>query len=402
MNARAPEAVIISSGSEVVSLAVADAAHRAAIPYVVIALVPHSVLRGAPGCTSLVDLSAERGDWDRLRSRFLEALAQVWQAGRRPLALFPTEDGSLRLINECRDDVLAYGEFSRARALRMGGVDKAEVVDCVNRAGLSQGIARSLVLEQPQDAEAALQSLGLDAVIKPALKPLDMDLSGLGGHGIKVVTRQGAEEPSQLVQRLAAAWPLSERWIAQPRLQVGPGLERSVCAVRSAQQFQACQVQEQAKYPSMGGTAYWVSMDPRQDLVAPAAQLMQTLDVIGMSELSFLPDAQGEGQMIEFNPRPWLQLSLVEQAGFPIVACAAAALRQQPPLEIPGSLGDADWMQAERMALAFLSRELSLPSLLRAGRALLRPSTTLGGYGSRVPHARRRLALRSLRKLLGR
>ncbi|MGM9516608.1 hypothetical protein ACS5PK_20340 [Roseateles sp. DB2] len=399
----APEAVIISSGSEVVSLAVAEATQRAGLPYAVIALVPQSVLRGAPGCTALVDLSGERGDWQRLRSSFLKALAQVWQTARRPLAIFPTEDGSLRLINECRDDVLAYGEFSRSRALRMGGVDKAEVVEQVNRAGLSRGIARSLVLEQPEDALSAFDALGIDAVIKPALKPLDMDLSGMGGHGIKVITRQDAsEEPRQIVQRLATAWPLSQRWIAQPRLKVGPGLERSVCASRGASRIQACQVQEQAKYPRMGGTAFWVSMDRRRDLIPAATELMQTLDVVGLCELSYLPDADGQGQMIEFNPRPWLQLGLVEHAGFPIVAAAAAALRHVPQGEVRQDWHEADWLQPERMMLALLAGELSPLALIGAGCVMFKSSTTLGGYGSRIPRARSRLARRSLRKLLGR
>lgn len=399
MSAIAPEALIVSSGSEVVSLAVAEALHAAVIPYAVISLVPDSVLRGAPGCTALVDLSGELASWPRLRDAFLRALASNRPRGSQRLAIFPTEDGSLRLLNECRDEVLEHGEFSRARNLRLGGVDKAEVVERLEQVGLTEGIARSLVLAHPQEALHAFGVLGQDAVIKPALKPLDMDLSGLGGRGSKVITRSGANEtPAQVIARLSKAWSLSERWIAQPRLSVGPGIERSVCAVRFAGQSAFCQVQEQAKFPRMGGTAYWVSMDTRDDLVPAAGKLMEALDVVGMSELSYLPDPYGSGAMIEFNPRPWLQLSLVEAAGFPIVARAVAALAGRPWVQRDHVLTAADWIQPERMALAMLAGEISPGTFLRMAGRMCRASTTLGGYGSRLPKARSRLLARSVRK----
>ncbi len=403
MSAIAPEALIVSSGSEVVSLAVAGALHAAAIPYAVVSLVPDSVLRGVPGCTDLIDLSGELANWPRLRSAFLRALDSNRPPSRQRLAIFPTEDGSLRLLNECRDEVLDHGEFSRARSLRLGGVDKAEVAERLEQVGLTDGIARSVVLAHPHEARQALDLLGADAVIKPALKPLDMDLSGLGGHGSKVITQSGPDEtPEQIIARLGKAWLLSERWIAQPRLRVGPGVERSVCAVRVAERSAFCQVQEQAKFPRMGGTAYWVSMDARDDLVPAAGQLMQALDVVGLSELSYLPGPQGDGLMIEFNPRPWLQLSLVEYAGFPIVARAVSALAGRPWPQKDDALRAADWIQPERMALALLAGELSPTACVRMAGHMCRASTTLGGYGSHLPKARRRLLARSVRKAFGR
>lgn len=403
MSVIAPEALIVSSGSEVVSLAVAEALHAAAIPFGVVSLVPDSILRDVPGCTALVDLSGELSSWPRLRDAFLRSLASHRPPGHPRLAIFPTEDGSLRLLNECRDEVLEHGEFSRARGLRLGGVDKAEVVERLEQVGLTEGIARSLVLTHPEDARHALDALGHDAVIKPALKPLDMDLSGLGGRGSKVITRSHADEaPEQVIARLSKAWSLSERWIAQPRLRVGPGIERSVCAVRFAGQSAFCQVQEQAKFPRMGGTAYWVSMDVRRDLMPAAGQLMEALDVVGMSELSYLPDQTGSCAMIEFNPRPWLQLSLVESAGFPIVARAVAALTGRPWSQRDDALRAADWIQPERMALALLAGELSPVAFLRMAARMCHSSTTLGGYGSRLPKARRRLLARSVRKAFGR
>lgn len=396
-----PELLIVSGGSEVAGLAVAKAAGAAAIPYAVFSLVPNSVLRDVQGCTSLVDLSPLRGDWNRLRDGFLQALAGLARSGPMPLAILPTEDGSLRLLNECRDEVLRHGDFPRARALLMGGVDKAEVVELAARQGITDGMAASRVMDGPSEATAAMDEFGDDVVFKPALKPLDMDLSGMGGHGEKVVTRYDVgESRGNVVERLRKAWPLSLRWIAQPRLRTGAGLERSVCAVRGTE-VRACQVIEQAKYPRMGGTAYWVSTEQRADLVPSAVKLMDALDVVGICELSYLPDAAGRGQLIEFNPRPWLQVGLVEHAGFPIVAETVAVLRGEGCTSALPDLDACDWLQLERMGLALLAGQCSLRELGRMLPLAFRRSTTIGGYGDALPSTRRHLAMRGIRKVFG-
>jgi predicted ATP-grasp superfamily ATP-dependent carboligase len=401
MSPQSPDLLIISGGSEVAGLAVAEAARAAAIPYAVFSLVPHSVLRDAPGCTAWVDLSSSRGDWSRLRDGFLQALASLGRLSSSRLAILPTEDGSLRLLNECRDEVLAYGDFPRARALRMGGVDKAEVVELALRQGITGGLAASRVVDDPSEAGAAMDEFGEDTVFKPALKPLDMDLSGMGGHGAKVVTRYDVRESRNgVAERLRKAWPLSRRWIAQPRLCTGGGLERSVCAVRG-RDVHACQVVEQAKYPRMGGTAYWVSTEPHSDLMPSAEKLMQALDIVGICELSYLPDAAGRSHLIEFNPRPWLQVGLVEHAGFHIIAETVAALRGESCTTAPPNLDACDWLQPERMGLALLAGQCSLREFGSMLPLVFRRSTMIGGYGSALPKARQRLAVRAIRRMLG-
>lgn len=396
MSQRAPELVILSGGSEVAALAVAAAAAKANIPYAVFSLVSKSVLQGAPGCVGWEDLSQHLGQWPQLRDAFLTALARANRHGVASLALLPTEDGGLRLLNECRNDVLAYGEFPRARALRMGGVDKAEVVELAEHLGVTQGMARSIVLNEPTQAGTAMDALGADVVFKPALKPISMDLSSMGGQGAKVVTRRPTESTPQLLQRLYAAWPLSQRWIAQPRLRTGAGLERSVCAVRGAG-VRACQVVERGKYPHMGGTAYWVSTEQRRDLIPSAQALLEALDIVGICELSYLPDVAGMSLMIEFNPRPWLQVGLVERAGLPIISETMTALRGGT-IGAGGEIIDSDWLQLERMGLALLAGQATW----RAWQQVFKPATTIAGWDGVWPSARRQLLRRMLGRLLGR
>jgi predicted ATP-grasp superfamily ATP-dependent carboligase len=401
MTSQLPQVVIVSGGSEVVGLALADAANRSAIPYAVISLVPRSLLRKAPGCVAWVDLHPHLGSQRGLRDKFMDALSKLSKKAGQRLAILPTEDGSLRLLNEDRDEVLPFGEFSRARSLRMGGVDKAEVVALAERLKITEGLVPSMVLHEPDDALSALHAYGQDAVFKPALKPLDMDLSAMGAGGLKVVSVSHVHEsPEQLLARLRKAWHMSERWIAQPRLKVGENLERSVCAVRNGA-VRACQVVERAKHPRMGGTAYWVSTEQRRDLIPVATRLLDALDVLGICEMSYLPDAKGVSQLIEFNPRPWLQVDLVERAGFQIVSETIAALAGHRVNSQALQIARCDWLQPERAVLAALSGQLPFRQL----KSMLSPSvvrsTVFAGYSTAVPGARGQFLSRLVRKLVG-
>lgn len=397
------ELLIVSGGSEIVSLALAEAAYLAGIPYAVFALVPHSLLQGVPGCVAFVELAPLLGAWPALGDGFLHALARLERSDAAPLAILPTDDGSLRLLNECRDQVLRYGEFPRARSLQMGGLDKAEVLEMAISKGVDASLAPSSILVNVEETVTAFEVFGTDAVFKPALKPIDMDLSGMGGRGEKVITRRDKDESLASVQaRLQRAWGLSERWIAQPRLQVGAGIERSVCAIRSAVgTIRACQVVEQAKYPQIGGTAYWVATESCRDLVPQAESLLAALDVVGVCELSYLPDAVGRGQMIELNPRPWLQIGLLEHAGYSAITSTVAALRGYEIEVLPLEPLSREWVQLERAILALFSRSVTLHQFGRLLASACRPTTLVAGYGSHFPQVRRRMLMKNILRLFG-
>jgi len=399
MKQRPVELVILSAGSEIVSLAIAEAAWNASIPYAIFSLVPHSILSRAPGCVEFQDLSYLFGQWDKLRSALLKGLEDLSGTAASRLAILPSDDGSLRLLNEWRDDVLLFGEFSRTRAIKMGGVDKAEVVELLTTKGMNEISSLNQVICSPSEAYPCMDRFGPDTVFKPALKPLNMDLAGLGGHGLKVVTQTQAQESQRsVILRLEKAWATSERWIAQPRLEVGPGVERSVCATRG-RSIHACQVTEKAKYPKVGGTALWVTTDEKTELIAPASQLLHELDMVGICELSYLPDNKGHYQLIELNPRPWLQVGLLEFAGFPVIAQTVSTLRGSEKAFQTPNIRQCDWINLERTLLAVVSGHISYREVLGATARLFRSNTTLGGYSSRFPGMKSRLLKRSTLKI---
>jgi hypothetical protein len=401
MNIEPPDFLIVSGGSEIVGLALAEAAKMAGKRYVVLSLVANSILRDTPECAGIVDLSHLLHNWDALREKFIGTLSKLSNLAACRLPIFPTEDGGLRLLNECRDEVLKYGEFSRARALRMGGLDKAEIIEFASTKWGGTCVSTSIVLDDPTQAPAAIERLGLDAVFKPALKPIHMDLSPLGNSGTKIVTRQHhSESINSIVTRLSNAWAISERWIAQPRFNTGPNRERSVCAVRDLyDHIQARQVIEKAKYPSTGGTAYWVCLDEHEDLLPSATRIMDAFEIIGICELSYLPDAQGVAHLIEFNTRPWLQIGLVERSGFPIVASSIAALNGSKIDRTTTGDEYFQWMQLERFLAALVNGECSARRAMEFVNGLTKKNTTVAGFGSSLPGIRWRLLARFIQKL---
>lgn len=405
MNKSNAELIIITGGSEVTSLAIANAAMKAGIPYAVFSLVKDSLLRKSPNCVAWLDLHPFISNHLKLREKFLYGLDTITISQKTKVAILPTEDGGLRILNEFRDDVLLNAEFSRARHLRMGGIDKAEAAEAIINAGGIEGIAPTLILNNPNEAIDAFHTLGRNCIFKPALKPLDMDLSGLGPRGIKVITQKHHHEsPDDVIKRLEKAWSTSQRWVAQPRLLTGANLERSVCTVRGNDHINACQVIERAKFPKIGGTALWVATERKKDLIPSATRLLQAMDVIGICELSYLPDASGSAHMIEFNTRPWLQTELIQSHCFPIITDTIATLRGQTPPPAPLSINymNGDWIQIERAALAAAALQMNPTQFIKLSFQSIKRSTIIAGYSNTPPCTRVQMAKRSLKKAIPR
>lgn len=393
--------IIVSGGSEIVSLAIAEAAEKSGIRYAVISLVENSIFEKHSKCFYFKSVAPLLGCWNQLSESFLNELDSIKLKTCAEIVLFPSEDGSLRLLNELRDEILKRATFSRARALEMGGVDKAEVIEHLEKFSLSSREHDAQVISSPNDALEAIEAFGTDAIFKPALKPLNMDLSGLGRGGIKVITRHTSDESSiSIVKRLQNAWGLSERWVAQPRLKFGPGMERSVC-LASGKYVQACQVTEQLKHPRMGGTALWVKTDKKNNLVSQATTITQALDCVGICEVSFLPGADNNYRLVELNPRPWLQVGLIDFAGFNIIATSVAALLNSDEIDKEVEVNIKSWVHLERIIISIIQGGVAIDDMIPLIKEILSRDTIIAGYSSSLPKMKSRLMARNFRKLLG-
>lgn len=387
-----PDLAVLSGGSETTAFAVVEAALAAGMQPAVLATSPCSLLKGLPGIHSFTALEGDT------RERVLKSLLAALSALRcsSPLAILPTEDDGLWLLNELRTRLPAYIRFSRAERLVLGGLDKAELFEALVNAGLEGYAAPTMTLLTPENYFAACTRLGSDCIVKPAFKPWR---GMVGRHGIKVVTREHAgESDREVMRRLTALWPLCPRWVAQGRLRPLEGSERSVCIVRGSGEVRGCEVRERLKYPLMGGTAVWVESVPQQILTAVAHRIAEAVGLIGICELSFLADASGAPRLIELNTRPWLQVQLVEESGFPIVAHTVRALRGEP-------LGAADrpttphqWLQPERWLIAAWRGDRALAfKAIRAFLASPRHMRVWSIWSSRIPGAKRRWVVKLIR-----
>jgi len=347
------KAVILSGGAEIVSAAVAEALEAADIPYAVVALVKGSILRRS-GAVSFFDLSGLSGNPLVLRDRLLDCLIELRSKTSGKLVVFATEDGGLRCLNEFSEDVQKVAEFPRARALRYGGLDKAELFMFLSGSAAASHIPATEILSDPKEADAALERLGEDAIFKPALKPWDMELRGM--DGAKVVTRNdSSERRSDLLRRLARAWPLSQRWVAQSRLSPYEEGERGVWSVRGEEHFMSVQFVERWKYPAQGGTGCWVQTRTGDDLLSAAESILHAIDYVGLSELPFLKDAHGVPRLLEVNARAWLQEALAEKSGLPMIRASFELLSGAPWSSVQATPRETTWINIERALLAALS-----------------------------------------------
>lgn len=347
---QAVTAVILSGGSEVISVAIAEALESKGTPYAVLSLVRHTLLKNARGCVSITDLSDAIGDLGRLRERMLDALTQLRESAGRRLVIFATEDGGLRCLNEFSGDVLKVAEFPRARLLRYGGLDKAELFRFLAKTPAARYIPATEIIDDFEAAEGVLLRLGADAVFKPALKPLDMDLRSM--RGAKVVTRASTTESmGSLLRRLNEAWGLSKEWVVQTRLQPYENGERGTWAVRGTSGLAPIEFVERWKYPKQGGTGCWVET-VRGETFFPAAQtILDSIDYFGLAELPFLRGADGQGRLLEINARAWLQVGLAERSGLAVVARTLRLFESVEP-EPQAPLQPTTWINVERAVAA--------------------------------------------------
>lgn len=358
------DVVVISGGAESAAVSVVEACLRAGFGTSAIAMRRNSLLRAFRGLVRLDVL--EHAAPDVLADMLLQRLEML--AGPRGLAVVPTEDDGLFLLNRLHGRLPRNVRFARARALAMGGLDKAELFAALLRAGLAELVAPTVELSRPDDFPSACAQLGADCIVKPAYKPWR---ASLGPAGLKVICRRGATEPdASVVRRLAAVWGLCPRWIAQQRLHPFDGCERSVGVLRGAGRFAGVEVRERLKHPRDGGTAVWVESSQSSELFGIAETVAAAIDLEGIAELSFLRDARGAPRLLELNTRPWLQVELVERSGFPIVAESVRVLHGGSPSLSHPEVTVHHWLQPERWLMAALTGDRS--AALRGMREFLR------------------------------
>lgn len=390
---------ILSGGSEIISVALVEEFLASGFRPVVIALRRNSLLRGLAKELPFHQLTWPPVDPASTARQLVEALRTFGATEDCPMPVFPTEDGGLRLLLEQRRLIEPWGVFGSASALQLGGLDKAELFSFLDQAGCTDIIAPFRIVTKVTDALEAVAEFVGDAVIKPALKPLSMNMDGMRA---KAVLSRSFGDTQALAKALKAAWHLSDRWIVQPRLQVPSAGETVVWAVRDSMGETHCMVANEVwKFPRDAGTGCWVRVGINPTgLVSKTKTLLEKLRFIGVCEVEFLIDGKNEYRLLEINPRPWLQIGLPFRAGVPMASVAAKALQNEAIETLPAPRS-CSWVNIERLTVAALSGEQGRRwnSITTAWRAW-REASAVAIYDTNLPGIRRRWIMRMLLRLV--
>lgn len=390
---------ILSGGSEIISVALVEEFLANGFRPVIIALRRNSILRGLPNELPFHQLTWPPVDPASTAKQLVVALRTFGATEDCPMPVFPTEDGGLRLLLEQRKVIEPWSVFGSACALQLGGLDKAELFSFLDQAGCTDLIAPFRIATEVTDALGAVAEFLGDAVIKPALKPLSMNMDGMRA---KAVLSKNFGDTQALANALKAAWHLSDRWVIQPRLQAPPAGETVVWAVRDSMGETHCMAANEVwKFPRDAGTGCWVRVALNENgLFTRTKTLLEKLQFIGVCEVEFLIDGKNEYRLLEINPRPWLQIGLSFRAGVPMASVAAKALQKETIETLPAPRY-CSWVNIERLALAVVSGEQgrSWNSITTAWRAW-REATAVAIYDTSLPGIRRRWIMRMLLRLL--
>lgn len=304
-------AVIFSGGSEIVSLSLADTLSFYDVPLIIVTANGQTIIPKTDNVLAIItfDWRGDDGAVDVLNLlKRLEALS----GGHSKLVAFASEDGSLRFLLENSHTLQSLLKIYPKSNLRYGGLDKAEFFSSLSNK--LSCLAESYVFSDFDRLVAFLAQKNSDYIIKPAMKPCSMSLGELGKKVFQY--HAGVRSDLGLLER---SWFISEQWVVQKPLLTGEGAEISWYGARlHSGKIVGMTAREERKYPAMGGSACYVCLVENQRLCELAESVLKACDFIGMAEISFLQDSNGDWKVIELNPRPWLQIGLADTAQPPL------------------------------------------------------------------------------------
>lgn len=365
-------AVIFSGGSEIVSVAIAEALAPAGVPLVVISLGQESILKDVESVMAYCEVTWPPPSLKAGVDQVNDFLNKIGASYPRPWPTFATEDGSLRFLIEAREAMSSHLAIAPgAPHLPNRGLDKAELFQFLAAEGHEEILAPTIPLRSLEEAAQAAERFEYNLVFKPSMKPLSMEMGPLKAKALAI---SRSSESAAVLRQLALAWPIADTWVAQRKLRPGPMGEGVWYGIRTAPGFLlGLTAVERWKYPSFGGTACWVQTASIPILHGHAALILNSLGYEGIAELAFLQDGSGRWRLLELNARPWLQAALATRAGVPLIRYQYEILSGSH-FTVFGKkpVDGVSWVNVERMLLAAVSDTAASPAnkIRRFARAL--------------------------------
>ncbi len=397
-------AVVFSEGAEIITVSIAEELFKFGIPIILFSLGKKSLLYGLKGVINYKELKWPPNKDNEVLNDIVSFFEKIKVFERKLFPVFATGDASLRFILENRDVLGKYLLIPSSR-LKLNGLDKAELFEFLIKKESTDLIPETYILSEPSDIFKAFEVLGKDIIIKPSLKPLSINLSLLKGS--KVIESNEFLSYDEVYKRLKEAWNVSEKWVAQKKLDTGEMGEALWWGIRNTEgKILGITAYEKFKYPRMGGTACLVETSHILKLEGIAERILNLLGFAGICEIPFLLDRNYNFRMLELNPRPWLQVGLPFRAGFPVVyLCYNFLLGKELNFSLTEKIyfKSSRWVNIERLVLSALSGEYGnrLVLLLKALKSIF-TSTCKVIYDSYLPKIKFRWIGRMLAKIFNR
>jgi carbamoyl-phosphate synthase large subunit len=272
----------------------------------------------------------------------------------------PCTDASLELVWRDAGGARILGGDRTTVALSL---DKAECLRTAERASFPA--PRWFAPATREEAQAALEQLGMPCVVKPRR-------SYALQHGRLVQRRHRiVRAPHELEPALDAC---SEPDGTLPVVQeLVPGRSLSVSAVVQEGRVLGYVARETLSFhPVAGGTSVWKRTIPPDDAgVADALRLLRQIGLEGLAEVEYQVDADGVPRLMEIGARAhgWVPLAVAAGVDLPLLAAQVALGERPEPVETYRVGVEMRWPAGELKRLA---------AALRPG-AELPPGTTRRG-----------------------
>lgn len=245
-------------------------------------------------------------------SGFLSGLESLLRRGRH-VALIPSVDVSTFVVSENRERLLPLTAIGLPpAAVVRASLDKVRLLEVAEAVGLAP--PRSIVCVDESGAQAAVQRLGLPAVVKSSASFLPT------GDSFRQQPVVLVEEPQALADALASVgrpfivqrFDETQRVVSCGGLVTQSGLVATV-VVRWSRRWPA----------RTGSAAFCTTIEPPHGLLGRVERLLQHLGFRGIFELELLEQADGHYSAIDLNPRPfgWLTLALRAGVNLPALYC---------------------------------------------------------------------------------
>ncbi len=285
-------------------------------------------------------------DFHADRDAYLDAVIDCCRT-RRARALIPAHDGSVEALRSRRDEIERVVGLALAPepALEIA-VDKVRTLAEAERLGLRA--PRGSVVRSGDDAAAAIDAVGVPAVVKP-VRSWAQD-EAVGRRLIATVATAPAEALTAVVRILAEGIDvLVQEWL--------PGDREALSFFRAHGRTWArfAQRADRTAPPLGGNSVLRVSIPMPPDIADAAERLVAELGLDGYTEVEFRRDAEGRAALMEINPRLSAAVEVAVRSGvsFPRLLYRWAA--GEPLTEVSGYRtgqrmrwmgGDLEWLQS--------------------------------------------------------